>query len=253
MMTQYNASIYETMDGCGIGIFTRLLLTHANNLDEAIQTFYDNPRCTGIAYHCADAHAKKAAVVETSAKMVTVRYPMGDNTRLWQANDSICYPGYQGYSGYNMVYDQQLVYELEDVSSIEKYLQSQKDPYNFIVPAPCRFERYDYLLNEHYGAINADIAIEIMTDRYDPYTKKIRPKIATSYTNNILATISAKYPQEVFTNGPNGEFKAGVANLWSLVSYPASGDFWLAIEDFPANQGNYHKFNLFSLLKIKSD
>jgi predicted choloylglycine hydrolase len=248
MMTQYNASIDETMDGCGIGIFTRLLLTNANNLDEAIQTFYEYPRCTGIAYHCADAHAKKAAVVETSSKITTVRYPMENTTRLWQANDSICYPGYQGYSGYNMVYDQQLVYELEDVSSIEKYLQSQKDPYNFTVPAPCRFERYDYLLNDNYGKIDVEIAKEIMSDRYDPYTKKTRPKISTSYTNNILATISAYYPKELFTHSPNGEFRAGVANLWSLISYPASGDFWLAIDEFPANQGSYKQFNFFDLL-----
>lgn len=249
MMTQYNASIYETMDGCGIGIFTRLLLTHANNLDEAIQTFYNHPRCTGIAYHCADAHAKKAAVVETSAKMVVVRHPMRNTTRLWQANDSICYPGYQDYEGYNMVYDQQLVYQLNDVSSIEKYLQSQKDPYNFVVPAPCRFERYDRLLHENYGNIDVETAIKIMSDRYDPYTQQTRPKMATSYTNNILATISANYPKELFTDNPNGEFKAGVANLWSLVAYPSRGDFWLAIDDFPANQGSFYHFNFFELLK----
>ena len=248
MMTQYDASIHETMDGCGIGTFTRLLLTYSDNLEEAIQTFYEHPRCTGIAYHCACAYSKTAAVVETSSKMVTVRYPMENFTRLWQANDSICYPGYQGYYGYNMVYDQQLVYELKDVSSIEKYLESQKDPYNFVVPAPCRFERYDFLLNEHYGNISVQTAKEIMCDRYDPYTKMTRPKISTSYTNNILATISAYYPKDVFENEINGEFRAGVGNLWSLLCYPKSGDFWLAIEDFPANQGEYKKFNLFELL-----
>lgn len=248
MMTQYDASIHETMDGCGIGIFTRALLTYSNTLDEAIQTFYEHPRCTGIAYHCSDAYSKRAAVVETSAKVVTVRYPMENFSRLWQANDSICYPGYQGYSGYNMVYDQQLVYELEDVSSIEKYLNSQKDPYNFIVPAPCRFERYDVLLHNHYGNINVETAKEIMSDRYDPYTKMTRPKISTSYTNNILATISAYYPKDIFENKINGEFKAGVGNLWSLICYPKSGDFYLAIEDFPANQGEYRQFNFFELL-----
>ncbi len=248
MMTQYDASIYETMDGCGIGIFTRLLLENANNLDEAVQVFYDHPRCTGIAYHCADAHAKKAVVVETSAKIVTQRYPMENFTRLWQANDSICYPGYQGYSGYNMVRDQQLVYELNDVSSIQAYLDSMKDPYNFVVPAPCRFERYDQLLHEYYGDITLQNAIKIMSDRYDPYTKMTRPKMTPSKTNNILATISAYYPKDLFKADPNGAFKAGVGNLWSYISYPANGDFWLAIEEFPANQGEYHKFNLFELL-----
>lgn len=249
MMTQYNASIHETLDGCGIGTFTRLLLTHADSLQDAIQTFYDYPRCTGIAYHCADAHAKKAAVVETSAKIVTVRYPLKNQTRLWQSNHSICYPGYQGYEGYNMVYDQQLAYELNDVSSIERYLDSLKDPYNFIVPHPCRFERYDQLLHHYYGDITPENAIKIMSDRYDPYTKKTRPKTATSYTGNILATISAYYPKTLFTDNPQGEFSAGVGNLWSFITIPATGDFWLAIEDFPANQGAFQRFNFFDLLQ----
>ncbi len=37
MMTQYNASIHETMEGCGIATFTRLLLTRADGLDNAIE------------------------------------------------------------------------------------------------------------------------------------------------------------------------------------------------------------------------
>ncbi|OPX55622.1 Acyl-coenzyme A:6-aminopenicillanic acid acyl-transferase [Oceanospirillum multiglobuliferum] len=251
MMTQYSASIHETMEGCGIGVFTRLLLTHANNLDEAKQVFFDHPRCTGIAYHCADAINKKACVVETSAKMVTVRDPMPNFSRLWQANDSICYPGYQAYYGYNMVADQQLVYELADVSSIQSYLDSMKAPYNMVVPAPCRFERYDQLLQNYYGEIDVNAAISIVSDRFDPYTKMTRPKDAPSYTNNIMASISAKYPEDLFTESPNGSFKAGVANLWSLIAYPETGDFWLAIEDFPANQGEFHQFNLNNLLGRK--
>lgn len=248
MMTQYDASIHETMEGCGIGVFTRLLLTNASTLDEAVQVFHDHPRCTGIAYHCADAVAKRAAVVETSAKIVTQRNPMPSFTRLWQANDSICYPGYQGYYGYNMVADQQLVYELTDVSSIQNYLDSMKDPYNFVVPAPCRFERYDQLLQQYYGDITVENAIKIMSDRLDPYTGQTRPPDATSFTNNIMACICANYPQDLFTQDPNGSFRAGVANLWSLIAYPARGDFWLAIDEFPANQGTYQQFNLYQLL-----
>jgi hypothetical protein len=88
-----------------------------------------------------------------------------------------------------------------------------------------------------------------MSDNYDPYTKKHRPMNGTSISNNILATISASYPDEVFLAGPPvGEFKARIANLWSLVAYPLSGDFWVAMKDFPANQGEYEAFNLKKLL-----
>ena len=36
MMTQLNSMQHESMAGCGIAIFTRLLLTHARNLEDAI-------------------------------------------------------------------------------------------------------------------------------------------------------------------------------------------------------------------------
>jgi len=76
-----------------------------------------------------------------------------------------------------------------------------------------------------------------------------RPENATSYTNNIMACISANYPQDEFEQDINGPFKAGVANLWSLIAYPETGDCWLAIEDFPANQGQFHAFNLPELIE----
>lgn len=37
-------------------------------------------------------------------------------------------------------------------------------------------------------------------------------------------------------------------HMWSLISYPESGDFWLAINNFPAQYGGYEKFNLHQLL-----
>ena len=64
MMTQLNSMKNESMEGCGISIFTRHLLTHATTVDNAIRIFQEMPRCAGIAYHVADAKAKDAAVVE---------------------------------------------------------------------------------------------------------------------------------------------------------------------------------------------
>jgi hypothetical protein len=37
--------------------------------------------------------------------------------------------------------------------------------------------------------------------------------------------------------------------MWSLVAYPETGDFWLAINDFPAQYGGYVHFNLKELLQ----
>ncbi|VVB92190.1 Acyl-coenzyme A:6-aminopenicillanic acid acyl-transferase [uncultured archaeon] len=250
MMTQLNSMQYESMAGCGIAIFTRLLLTHASTVDDAIKIFQEHPRCAGIAYHVADAKAKKAAVVETSSRMVSVRYPMPNVKAMWQTNHSNCYPGWTGYSGYNMVADQVLVNELKDISTIEKWQNSLKEPYNFYVQAPSRFERYRQLIYDEYrGKITPENAIKILSDRYDPYTKMTRPADFPSYTNNILCTICAMYPDYTYqAQEPVGTFKAHVANMWSLVAYPGTGDIWLAINNFPAQYGGYEHFNLKDLL-----
>lgn len=249
MMTQLNSMADETMAGCGIGIFTRLLLTQARTVDDAIQILRNHPRCTGIAYHVADAIGKTAAVVEASAKMVCVRYPMPDIKALWQTNHSNCYPGWMGYSGYNMVADQATVNQLKNISTIQNWQDSLKDPYNFYVQAPSRFERYAELIHQNYGKVTVGNAIAMMSDRFDPYTRMKRAKELPSWTNNILCTICAMYPDFTFQAAqPLGEFKAHVANMWSLVAYPETGDFWLAINDFPAQYGGYVPLNLHQLL-----
>ncbi|MGB9927746.1 MAG: C45 family autoproteolytic acyltransferase/hydrolase [Methanosarcina sp.] len=250
MMTQLNSMQHESMKGCGIAIFTRLLLTHARTIEDAIEIFERYPRCAGIAYHVADAKAKKAVVVETSSKKVCCRYPMPGVEALWQTNHSNCYPGWMGYSGYNLVADQVLVNELKDISTIENWQDSLKDPYNFYVQAPSRFERYQQLIHEYYGNITVENAIKILSDCYDPYTRLTRNKDFPSWTNNILCTICALYPDFSYkAKEPVGEFKAHIANMWSLVAYPETGDFWLAIKDFPAQYGGYVHFNLKELLQ----
>jgi len=251
MMTQLNSMKNESMEGCGISVFTRHLLTHATTVDNAIRIFQEMPRCAGIAYHVADAKAKDAAVVETSSKMVCVRYPMPNVKAIWQTNHSNCYPGWMGYSGYNMVTNQVPVNELKNISTIEKWQDSLKEPYNFFVQAPSRFERYGQLIHEYYGKITVENAIKILSDCYDPYTRMTRQEDFPSWTNNILCTICAQYPDFAYhAKEPLGKFKAHVANMWSFIAYPETGDLWLAMKDFPAQYGGYEYFNLKELLSL---
>jgi predicted choloylglycine hydrolase len=250
MMTQYDAFIDETMKGCGIGVHTRLLLTDAGTLDEAVGSLADYPHCTGIAFHVADSNRNSAVIVNASAKQFTLRYPTRE--MLFTSNHTNCYPGWYGYDGYNMVKDQQKVYTLTDVSTIEAWQTSLRDPKNIWVPAPSRFERYEQLLGEQIGRITPQSAQQILSDRYDPYTGKTRDKWSPSVSNNILATICALYPDDTFyEDDPAKTFKAHVANLWSMVMTPKTGDFWLAIQDFPAQYGGYVHFNLASLIAEK--
>lgn len=245
MMTQYDAFREETLEGCGIGIFTRLLLDRSQSLNRAIDTLKDYPHCTGIAFHVSDSKTNEAAIVNASAARVQVRYPQEGQEVLFTSNHTNCYPGWYGYEGYNMVKDQQEVYALGDVSTIESWQKSLRDPKNLWVPAPSRFERYEQLMQEHYGKITIEIAQAILSDRHDPYTGNTRPKHQPSKSNNILATICALYPDDIYyKDEPSKTFSAHVANLWSMVMTPETGDFWLAINDFPAQYGGYEYFNL---------
>ena len=257
MMTQLNSMVDETMAGCGIAVFTRLLLAHASTVEDAIQIFQNHQRCGGIGYHVADAKAKQAAVIETSSTRICIRYPKTGAEMLWQSNHSNCYPGWEGYQGYNMVKDQQLVHELEDTTTIGAWQRSLRDPDNYWVQAPSRFERYRTLLqDEYYGNITPENAIAILSDRVDPYSEnnRERGKHEASVSNNILCTICALYPDMTFeAPEPLGNFQARISNMWSMVAYPATGDFWLAIQGFPAQYGGYEYFNLHQLLADKHD
>ena len=248
MMTQYNAMSDETMRGCGIGIHTRLLLTHAASLSDAVGSLRRYPHCTGIAFHVADSNLNTAAIVNASAAHLAIRHPTSEI--LFTSNHTNCYPGWYGYEGANMVQYQQRVYALKDVSSISAWQNSLRDSSNLWVPAPSRFLRYEQLAAEYAGRISPDTAQAILSDRFDPYTGKTRDPWQRSTSNNILATICALYPDVTYHEGsPGRAFTAHVANLWSMVMVPKTGDFWLAIRDFPAQYGGYEHFNLRTLVK----
>ena len=85
-------------------------------------------------------------------------------------------PWLDGVLSYNMVADQVPVNELKDISTIENWQDSLKDPYNFYVQAPSRFERYQQLIHEYFGRITVENAIKILGDCYDPYTRLSRDK-----------------------------------------------------------------------------
>jgi len=160
MMTQYSPSVNETMRGCGIGILTKLILQYTHRIDDAVNILTVYPRCTGINYHVADAKVNRAAVIEVSATETSVRYPESDRDALWTTNHYNCYPGWKGYEGYNMVPGQVPVYDLNDVSTIEKWQESLADKNNTLIAAAGRFKRYEQLINENYGKITVN-AVEL--------------------------------------------------------------------------------------------
>jgi len=259
MMTQYSGSINETMRGCGIGILTRLILQNVHRIDDAINILTVYPRCTGINYHVADAKVNGAVVIEVSANELAVRYPERDKDTLCATNHYNCYPGWKGYTGYNMVLGQAPAYGLTDISTAEKWQNSLLDRENSVIPAASRFMRYEQLLDENYGKITVEKGIEILSDRYDPVTSKERAWNEPSPGRNNGATISmlfSLFPKDMITESvpyykrdKRGPITAYESNLWSFVAVPSEGEIRLAMSDFPAQRGPYIHLNLKEMFK----
>lgn len=251
MMTQYSASVNETLKGCGIGVLSRLILTNTHSLKDVINILTVYPRCTGINYHVGDSKVNKAVVIEVSSTEIAVRYPEVGKDILWTTNHYNSYPGWKGYEGYNMVVNQAPVYRMPDISTIDKWQESLSDKNNPNCCGSARFTRYEQLLEKHYGKINEEIGKKILSDRINPYTGKereweeVHPSMNDGVTISMHSTME-KYADNVqfYKSNKRGSISACFSNLWSMVSVLQDGDFWLAIKDFPAQRGGYELFNL---------
>jgi len=257
MMTHYSPSRNETMRGCGIGTLSRLILQYAHRIDDAVNMLTVYPRCTGINYHVADAKTNCAAVIEVSATDAAVRYPEEGRSVLWSTNHYNCFPGWKGYRGpVNMVSQQQAPFQLKDVGTIDKWQQSLQDRTNPHISGSARFRRYEQLLMQHQGAITVEKGIEILGDRQDPDSGRVRAWDEPIAGRNDGATICALKSEITFAeNAKCYKSEAAICIsaksgcLWSMLAVPGDGDVWIAMTDFPAQGGPYVYFNLFEELQ----
>jgi hypothetical protein len=250
MMTHYSPSIYESMRGCGIGSISRLILQGAHCVEDAVNILTVYPRCTGINYHVADAATNRAAVIETNARHTAVRYPFQRNV-LWTTNHCNCYPGWMGYEGINMVEGQKPVFRMGDVSTIEAWQESLRDAKNSWIDATGRFRRYEKLLGDAYGSLCFENGIEILRDRHHPDTGELRDWDTPANGRNDGVTISFLLKRKTFAEAARfyksterGRITGQTGNLWCMIAAPATGDFRVALSDFPAHRGAFTHFNL---------
>jgi hypothetical protein len=254
MMTHYSPSIYETMRGCGIGTLSRLILQGAHTIEDAVNILTVYPRCTGINYHVADAKAGRAVVIETNARHTAVRRPFHQDL-LWSTNHCNCYPGWRGYDGINMVEGQAPVFKMRDASSIDAWQESLRDTSNPYVDAAGRFRRYERLLGDAYGTLSMENGIEILRDRHHPDTGALRDWDTPAPSRNDGVTISFSLPRKTFAESApfyktdrKGKITGQTGNLWCMIATPATGDFRIAMQDFPAHRGQFVQLNLFEEL-----
>lgn len=244
----YSGTQPETLQGVGYHFMNRIPLQYADSIDDAINLVTVYPGATGILYHVADAKTTRAAIIESTANEIAVRYPEeAGKDIIWASNHFNCYPGWQGYNGYNMVTNQVKAFGLEDISTVEKWQESLEKC--FMEEGKIgRYARLRQLLNENYGKITMDKAIEIGSDRYDLKSGRLigKDELCGFTTVSQFVAKDEVLADDItyYKSSKRGAITESIGNLWSKVAVPATGDVWLAGGTIPANRGTFRHFNL---------
>jgi len=243
---QMSTSYPETMKGAGCHFLTNLILKYADSLDDAINILTVYPRPCGNIHHVADGKTGNSVVIEHTANELAVRYQEGDRDILWTTNHFNCYPGWQGYTGYNMVAQQAEAWGLGNVSTVEAWQESLA---RIWMGPNGRYERARDILNEKYGKITVEKMIEIISDRYDQKTGKVIGWDEAGVTisaggdprNNIVLSEDIQY----YKSDKRGPCTYNGGTVWSLVMVPATGDLRIAMAGpVPAQKGPFLYLNL---------
>jgi len=249
----YSGTQPETPQGIGLCFRSELFLRFLSNIEDGISLANNYPRTGGALYHLADPSASKAIIIETTPNEIAVRSTTEtDRDILWASNHFNCYPGWQGYKGCNMVTNQAKAYGLDDISTVDKWQESLEKCF-LEEGSVGRYARLKQLLNENYGKITVEKALEIGGDRYDLKTKKLIG-VEELYGFTTVSQFVAKSFQVVdsilyYKGVIKGPVRESIGNLWSWLAVPDRGDIWLADGPIPANRGEFHYFNLFDELE----
>ncbi len=157
---------------------------------------------------------------------------------IWVTNIFICYPGFQGYEGHNMVPGQVAYWErvdasmkpdyidpsitLKDVDTLEKWRANVQCP---------RYERYREMLKESFGKIDVAKAIEIQSDKVLT-VERMPGKVQLSPPCKHLLG----FERPVFTNP--------ASSAWSCIFIPEEGVAWIAAGKIPAQDGPFWRVSL---------
>ncbi len=238
--SNFSGSKNATMRGTPAFFLVRVILDNAASIDDAITILSTFPRQRGMNFIVADGKAKDAVVVEVSGTELAVRH--GQEDTICATNHFNCYPGWQGYSGHNMVPGQAAAYKLNDISTIEKWQESvkQADPSSF-----ARYQRLKDLLEGNYGEIDAAKATSIMSDRFDLLAGRILGWDEYGYAVCALGhqeTIARRV--KYYRSGQVGPITDQHITWSSEVGDPEDLLVWIAIGNRPAQRGKYILFDL---------
>ncbi len=226
----------ESLRGVSAELLLGLILQYADSIEDAVEILTVYPRTCGIVVLVTDAKTNRAAVIEYTAGHIAVRFAEPGKNILWATNHFNCFPGWQGYAGFNMAptYDQRA--KLADIGTIEKWQDSLE---KIGKGRAGRYERYRNLLEKNHGNITVEKAKEIVSDRYSVMQNKVLlPTEATGgkdypvmvRQHDWVMSKNIKY----YKRERRGELRVKSGNVSSFIAVPATGDIWWAVGIPPA-------------------
>ena len=225
---QLVSSDSESLLGVSAELLLGMVLQYADSIEDAVEILTVYPRTNGIIIHVSDAKEKRSAVIEYTADDIAVRFSEPGKDMIWTTNHFNSYPGWQGYTGFNMApaYDQRA--GLEDISSVEKWQDSLE---KIGKGRAGRYGRYQDLLYQYHGNINIDIAKKIISDRYSRIQAKIlSPTEATEWSDFPIMVCRQDWEMSkniaYYKSDQKGPLVVKSGNVSSFVATPGTGDVW---------------------------
>ena len=225
---QMSSADSESLRGVSAELILGLILQYADSIEDAVEIVATYPRTCGMIIHVVDAKTNRAAVIEYTADDIVVRFAEPGKDVLWATNHFNAYPGWQGYTGFNMVPTQVEWIRGADISTIEKWQDNLAENGK---GRAGRYGRYQQLLNENYGEITVEKAMEIMSDRYSlEQGRVLDPTEPSSRTISQLWEDWVVYEHvDYYKIDVSGELRTKFGDVGSYVATPATGDIWWAV------------------------
>ena len=216
----------------------RKLIQFSNNVQDAIEMMNEFKGTTGFNHVVADSKTKEVVDIEASCTKLGVVRPGKELDALWSCNQSVAYPGFNGYEGENLVLGQVRywnadVSQAKDIKSWQGIARVETDKRTYSWQ---RFEKLESLVKEHYGSIDIDKMIGILSSW--PLSRPVDNRITLAESCDQLYDIRA----------PIRNMK--LASIFSAVFDPQNSIAWVAVGAEPAQAGIYWPINLPDYLSL---
>ncbi len=230
-----------------MGISRRMVAQHASSIKQAYELLKSFGGSTGSNHMICEGTGSNphGVIIEQSGTEIAMREKLSEFPNLlFSTNYYNCYPGWQGYNGYNMVPGQIAAFqklggipfgpnqgkkvEWKDVDTVEKWREMVKCP---------RYERYMAFFKRNKSNLDLNKIVEIQS-AYEMtlgqleslgLKEKVRMELCQSCAHLFGVNKAVVMEECPSTN--------------SIIFKPSEGEIWVAAGGVPAQEGPFWNIN----------